>query len=371
MSRFAFTLTGETTRPDERHGLAGGLAASGLDDTVWPVLDAMARTGTPYTTPKVLRAFVDGRLAGLAYILECRRFGRCFFDEPLASVVNMAPLPMFYWTRNGTLVDSHANAGFVATGVDRDAFYEAAIRYLTGRYLYGSVIDYAASPAAGPHASSALFDCGHFRLDEGWRVDAFLDRRGSLRRKLNKFRNKGGTVEILRGAMPPGVLAEAMACYATLKPLALLPFQDNYVPMSAATASVASDRLVHVVCRLDGALAGYHSFVLSGHSMHCLSGAFDRTRHSTFHAYEALIVESLRFAIEQGVRDIDYGAVLNETKARMMGAFSRTELRIYSRFAAVRSAMRLVVGRSKVRPETFAAFTGIEVARDDQPDRLD
>jgi hypothetical protein len=358
---FSFTLTGETTRPDERDVLAGGLAASGLDATVWPVLDAMARTGTPNTTPKVLRAFLDGRLAGLAYILECRRIGRCFFDVPVASVIDMAPMPMFCWTRNGALIDSHANAGFVAAGLDPHAFYTAAIGYLTRRYLYGSVMDMAADPAAGPHASSALFDCGHCRLDEGASVDAFLDRSGSLRRKLNKFRNKGGTVEVLRGAMPPQVLAEAMGCYATLTPLALLPFQDNYVAMSAATASLSSDRLVHVVCRLGGALAGYHSFVICGRTMHCLSGAFDRTRHSTFHAYEVLIVESLRVAIDHHVRQIDYGAVLNETKARMMDTFSRTELRIYSRFAAVRGAMRLVVGRSKVRPETFAAFTGLDV----------
>jgi hypothetical protein len=69
-------------------------------------------------------------------------------------MVDMVPMPMFFWARNGTLVDSHANAGFVAEGIDRDAFDAAAIRHLTGRYLYGSVIDDADSPSAGPHTSS-------------------------------------------------------------------------------------------------------------------------------------------------------------------------------------------------------------------------
>jgi hypothetical protein len=128
-------------------------------------------------------------------------------------------------------------------------------------------------------------------------------------------------------------------------------------------ASAFDDRLVHFVARFDDEFSGYHSFVISGKSLCCLSGAFDRTRHTNYHAYENVIVESIRFSLENGIRRIFYGPVTNETKAKMMPGFSRTEMHLYLRFGGMRSMMNWILQRSMLGKGVFQDFANLEPAQ--------
>jgi hypothetical protein len=359
----SFTLTRAPLAEDEQAILRDDLTRLGVDETVWLILNGMIQTGTRATIPKVLRAHRDGALVGAAYVIECRKLGRCFFDDPLATMMDTPGLPMFLWTRNGIMTDSNANPGFVAPGVEREAFVAQAVHYLQRRYLYGVVLDVPAAVPAADCVSQPLFDSGSVLLRGFSGLDDYLARGKNLRRKISKFKNKGGTIEVVRGAMTPVDREAAERCFGAMKPLVFTPYQDNYVRMAMQSCSIASDRLVHIIARFDGEFAGYQSFALSGDGLYCLSGIFDRNRNSNYHAYENVIVESVRLGLEQGLRVVDYGPITNESKLKMMTSFQRAEMRIHSRFAPVRGLLPLVVQRSKLAPQVYRAYTGVAEAQ--------
>ncbi len=355
-----FTLTRAAVNEREQAIFADDLASLGLDATTWLVLNGTVETGTRATIPKVLRAYRHDELVGVAYILECRRVGQCFFDGPVASMMDLAALPLFVWTRNGAMIDGNANPGFVAAGVDRDDFFAQSIAYLTRRYPYGSVLDYPEAFSGPGYVATPLFDSGIIHLEGVASVEDYSADSKNLRRKVNKFRNKGGAVEVIRGALPDDLRAEALRCLASLKPLVRAPFQDNYANMAMQACSLASDRVVHFIARLNGDVVGYHSFAVAGRSLHCLSGAFDRTRTSTYHAYENVILESIRFGLDHGLTTIYYGPITNPTKAKLMNAYSRCEVRNYSRLVPLRAVFPAMIRASKLAPATFKDFIGIQ-----------
>jgi len=153
---------------------------------------------------------------------------------------------------------------------------------------------------------------------------------------------------------------DAVRCLTSLKPLLVLPFQENYPTMAMKPCMSALDRIVHFIARLDGDVIGYHSFALSGKCMYCLSGAFDRSRTTTYHAYENLIIESIKFGLELGIKTIYYGSVLNPTKAKMMNAYSQCEQRYYSKFKLITKAFHILINFSKTSPKNLAPYVGLE-----------
>jgi hypothetical protein len=57
---------------------------------------------------------------------------------------------------------------------------------------------------------------------------------------------------------------------------------------------------------------------MTGHYLNALHGAFDRSRKTTHHAYDLLFLKMVEYAMEDGVKIIDFGAVLNFTKQKMV-----------------------------------------------------
>jgi hypothetical protein len=148
-------------------------------------------------------------------------------------------------------------------------------------------------------------------------------------------------------------------CYSSLKPLLVVPYQDNYVPMVLRALAHDDPAIVHFIARIDGMFVGYHSFVVSGAALHCLSGAFDRTRNTAYHAYENLIVESIRFCLDHGLTTIDYGPIMNPSKVKMMTGYRRAEFRTYSRYPPVRAMLPLVIRASKLAKDGPLQYVGL------------
>lgn len=356
---YSFTVTSEPLLPDEQEVFAADLAALGLDREAFTVLNAMLTTGSVHSIPKVLRAYRDARLAGVAYFIECRRSGQTLFEGAAGTLMSVLGGPTFYWSRVGNLVDASANVGYVSGRESRDDFVDAALGELQRRYQSGSVIWPSALDPGRGYVGSRFCDSGVMRLDDGRDLEERLQSRKNLRRKVSKFRNKGGVVEVHHGALSPETRAEISRCIHSLRPLLLTPFQDIYPAMVDCAARIDSKRVVHFITRIDGEMVGYHSFAESPSALHALSGAFDRNRHSNYHAYENMILETVRYGLEQGKKRIEYGPVLNPTKADMMDTFEPTQVRMYSRLAPVRWTTPLILRMSRVNPVRFAQYIGI------------
>ena len=358
-----FTLTRQPLTLEEKGCFADDLASLGLDATVWEIFNNTLATSTAYTVPKLLRAYAAKKLVGVALVLHCRQGMKAFFAEPLASVVDPVGIPQFVWNRSAVMIDQYSNPGFVVAGFDRNLFVEKALGYLQRRYLFGVLLCDSSSPPAGTFVRSHLMDYGIIGLDSATVLEEYFTRHKNLKRKLSKFRNKGGSVQTFRGALPQSLLEPIVHCLrqAEVHSMGKTPFQDNYVNMSLQSFLSDSQNMVHFVAYLNNEVVGYHSFVLSGQQLCCLSGGFDRTQTTTFHAYENLIVESITFALEQKLSVINYGSIINDTKAKMMQGYVPTEVRFYSPFAPVRWLFPTIINHSFWSPKLLEPYTNLSV----------
>lgn len=354
-----FELSRQPLSPSEGRLFAADLAALGLSFNLWPLFNATLATRTSDAAPQLLRAYRRGELMAVALLIDFTRPGRSLFRTPLLQRALDAPrIPQFIWNRLGAGIDQYSNPGFVREGLDRSLFVEAALRFLLSRYLLGCLIDRPEHTVALPVARVPHFDYGVIDLRAASGAAGYGAAHSNLPRKLRKFRNKGGTLEVIEGPISAGDLERIDGWLRALEPDARLTFQDNYANMVRGALQGGDAGTVHILARLQRALVGYQSFVCCGDRLSCLSGVFDRSRASTYHAYEAIIVESVAYAASRGLAHIDYGPVVNPTKAAMMTHFVPTELRYYSRLAPLRGSLGWLLYRSRLSPHRFAAYMG-------------
>jgi hypothetical protein len=358
-SAMQFDLGREAVAVHEQRILEADVEAQGLDAAYWQAMNGLLSTGSRSDTPLVLRARRGGQLVAVTYLLECRRINRCLFPGAIGRVLDLVPMPAYYWTRGDAAVDLLGCRGFVTGGEDREDFYRAAIAFLNTRYLSGTVMDERGSSSADDCYETAMMDWGRYDVEAGG-TEALLAGHGNLRRKLAKFRNKGGVIEIVEGALRPDDTAHVLHCLEQSAGAAPLrtPFQDNYANMVRWASTSGVPAIVHVLARLEGNVVGYHSYLRSGTQLLCLSGGFDRTRPTTYHAYENILVESMRFAEGQRLRRVAFGPVGNPTKAALMPCSVPFVLRFYSRRRPVRRAIGAIVPRSALARSVFGGRTG-------------
>jgi hypothetical protein len=288
--------------------------------------------------------------------MECRRTNRCLFPGAIGRALDLLPMPAYYWTRGDAAVDLLGSSGFVAPGEDRGSFYREAIAFLNARYMSGIVLDERDCRPGGECYETVMMDWGRYRVGAG-ATDALLERHGNLRRKIAKYRNKGGVIERVEGALQPDDAARVLHCLQQSAGAAPLraPFQDNYLNMVRWAATSGTSGIVHLLARLDGTIVGYHSYLESGRRLQCLSGGFDRTRSSNYHAYENILLETMRYAEARGLREVAFGPVGNPSKAALMTESAPFVARFYSRHRWLRRAMGVIIPRSALRPAAFAA----------------
>ncbi|WPP49914.1 hypothetical protein [Catalinimonas niigatensis] len=360
-SPFQFTLTTQALPEHEQAVFETDLERLGLDSMVWTILNGSMEARTPYSEIRLLRAFCDDSLCGIAYIAICKRYGGCLFSNPwVAASLDLPSIPVFLWMQGTPAIDMLNNPGFVGAGISRSDFVRAALSYLQSRFLSGFVIAAAAEKEKTASVRLPFVDYGIVEVAGQTNPEAYLAQFRNIGKKMHKFVNKGGRVVVVRGALSSAIQEEIINIYAHLKPLITTPFQDNYTNMVRRASQMDTDKIVHFLTYLDEQLAGYHSFAHIGKNLYCLSGAFDRSMHSTYHAYENMIIATFRFGLDHQIDSIHYGPVLNPTKARMMNQFQPYEQRLYSRYDVLKKILLWASHYFRINPKNFAAYVSRE-----------
>lgn len=349
-----FELNRHLITADEQRILTADIAAQGLDDRYWAAMNGLLATGSRSDTPLVLRARRGAHLAGLACLLECRRTNQCLFPGRLGRMLDLVPTPAYYWTRGDAAVDLLGCPGFVVPGEDRHEFYRAALAYLDRRYLSGIVVEPRDYAPGGACYETPMMNWGRYVVRPGG-LESVIGAHKNLRRKTSVYRKKGGTIEIVEGALRDADLDRVLHCLEQSTRSAPLraPFQENYGNMVRWASTSGTPGIVHVLARLGGELVGYHSYLRSGTRLQCLSGAFDRTRATTHHAYENILLETMRYAESIDVAEVAFGPIGNPTKASVMPEAVPYVARFYSRHAALRRLMAFLIPRSALRPSAL------------------
>ncbi|MBN2307772.1 MAG: GNAT family N-acetyltransferase [Candidatus Hydrogenedentes bacterium] len=347
----------------ERMVFSGDLRANGLDEAVWEVFAAFMGASSKATKPTVLRVYDGDRLVGAAFVSRCRGYGRALFGSPaLHRPIDLVGLPSYIWLRVGYCAEVAANPGFVAEGACRDEVVSAMIAHLR-RHSFGVMITDRAGnerlhggAAAFPYVSDGIVDVAGMGS-----VGDYVGGHRNIKRKIKEFTNKGGEIDVIRGRLDEGLTDTVRQCIEATAARSVIhsPFQDTFPEAAAATCRCPSDRMVHFVATMGGAVLGYHSFVESGDGLRMLHGAFDRTRRTTHHCYENLIIATVDWALRQGLKAVYFGPILNETKRRMMNRAERSALFFHSDQWWMRAVFPLAFRCSRMQNKALLAFADV------------
>jgi hypothetical protein len=217
---------------------------------------------------------------------------------------------------------------FFGPGADQGAVLTAMLQALLRERSFGTyvgIVDAAlVAPmqqalVAVPHLVGArLLEAGGIAV-AGARDEGFLlERHNHLRRQLHRFRNRGGVVEVHEGALPASVAGELVECCAHSyqrhahpgRPIDVAGYTGQVHAFATSFQSA-----VHFCARLDGKLVGIQSFVRHPRHLELSEGGF---LAQTYHAYEAIMVASVRWAAGRGLERVNYGLINNPAKDRLM-----------------------------------------------------
>jgi hypothetical protein len=361
------SLSREPLTPAELERFDQDLAALGLDRVIWCAYDALLAASTRDSVAHVVRVHRGNELVGVAHVFVCSRTAHSMWGGRLGRMMDLLPVSVAVWSRQDLAVDLCGSPGFVAGGLSRDELAAAVIAHLRRRFLFVSVHDRADAPRDELTISLPFADSGFVEVDQLDDPEDLVRAHRNLKRQIEGFAAHGGRIEVVEGPLDEAVRARVLGCIRGVERVGIMrtPFQDAYPGMVDRAAILPERRIVHLVARLDDEVVGYHTFALSGRRMLCLSGAFDRTKATTWHAYENLVLESVRVAKRAGVERIHFGPVLNATNARVMTRFERTELRIHTRLRGLRYLISHLSERTSVGDGRLASFTGLAQRADD------
>ncbi len=324
-----------------------------VDEGIWDVYALLFKSAVKGTTPLILKAYEGSELCGAAILIKCSRYGKSLFNNKLLSgFFNAIGPPLFLWMKFGCCMDMMSNPGFVKNPEKAEVIHAAMARYLGNRTFTTMIYDYTDNRHQYPGAS-ILPALPHALVDtEGMKdINDYTKRHKNIKRKMNIFRNNGGTFEIVSGVMRDEDISPLKKCFILTaeNSVTYLPYQDLYLNAALKTSSTLLNNVYYFVARLDGKFLGYQAAIKTGNCLNALHGAFDRGRDTTYHCYDILFVIMTEFAIENGLLSIDYGAVLNTTKQRMVNKIIPMSYFIYSRYPLIQKFLNWMLRKTKIQ----------------------
>lgn len=366
---FTFDLSSRFLDSQETTVFEEFLALHSLDSSIWPVFETFFRATVPGTTPLVLRVHEARRLCGAAILVRCNRYGRSLFDnQVLAGLMNTIGLPVHLWVKFGCCMDMLSNPGFVADPAQAVAVQAAMVQDLRQRCMAVVIYDY--DHHANHHTgASVLPSMPHALIDTSGMtaIQDYLSQHKNMKRKMNIFRNNGGTFEVVRNRMDPNDLGSVRRCFVATaeQSTTYLPYQDLYLSAALKTSGTHLDNVYYFVARLNGEFLGYQAALTTGTCLNALHGAFDRDRKTTYHAYDLLFIQMVEFAIAHGLKSIDFGSINNTTKQRAINKSIAMSDFVYSKYPAGQWLVNELLRRSKVQGEDQLRYRAQTMSQSD------
>ncbi len=165
----------------------------------------------------------------------------------------------------------------------------------------------------------------------------YIKEHKNIKRKINNFRNKGGKFEIVSNRLINKQLSDLRKCFISTAENSVfyLPYQELYLNSALTTSGMHLNKVYYFIATLDGEFLGYQAALKTGSHLNAMHGAFDRKRKTTYHAYDLLFMHMTKFAIENDLKTIDFGAVVNITKQRMVNNTIEMSYFLFSRYSFI------------------------------------
>ena len=339
----------------EKQVFAGDLERRGLADNVWDLFAEWVARSTAEVTFFYLKAHAGTDLLGLGLFAQIKPFDlRASYSRLRKGGVLDSVGALLSRLGNNCVVVSFRN--LITCNHTRPFFFRepAVERAAMGAMLSHleadrtadmvTIVDTAshqagyrdAGFAAYPSSSEAWFDVTKYQD-----VAEYLATHRSLRRNLNRRQNRIA-VEVRHDALSERELQQVTSCVrcSVRHSLVANPCQRFFEQHIFATEVFRSNRYLHVLVRVDGTIAGFHTFQVSGASMGGVLGGFNRELSRNNFVYERVIVTSLDLAIRTRMRRVHYSLVDNLTKLRLVDLREPCELYFHSNSPMHRAVFR-------------------------------
>ena len=350
---YTFELTDEFLSKEETSIFKDYLSSKGLDESIWDVFSCLFKSSVKNTKPLLLKAFKGGSLFGVIIVIECKRYGKSLFNNNLLSgLINIINIPFYLWIKFGCGMDMMSNPGFVKDPEKSDQVFRAMLRYLKENSLLTFINDYTEnfglykSASVLPALPHALIDCSSMAS-----AHDYTKTHKNIKRKIRVFKNKGGEYIRIDRQLNKEQLTSLKKCFLSTskKSVFYLPYQELYLNAALTTSNTNLENVYYFIATLDDEFIGYQAALITGNYLNALHGAFNRDRKSTYHAYDILFVKMTEFAIEKGLTTIDFGAVINYTKEKMVNRSKDMSYFIYSKYSVIQKAFSVLLKLTKIQ----------------------
>jgi hypothetical protein len=165
--------------------------------------------------------------------------------------------------------------------------------------------------------------------------DDYLKKHKRLRRHLRGFSKAGGTIRVHEGPVDAQMAEAFSQCVDSTykyhgRRFPLNPFR-RYASETCPPFFINCQDAVHIYAEIDGQIVGCQSFVAHPDRLELSEGGFLRNRKN-HHAYEAIIVASIDYAIDHGLDSVSYGGIWNHTKDRYTDKEDRTPIYVLAAY---------------------------------------
>ncbi len=339
----------------EKAVFSGHLERHGLAANVWDLYGEWVARSTDEVTFFYLKVFSDGELVGLGLFLRVRPFDiRTSYSrlrgtdaaKKLGALLSRVSSNCVYVAFRNLVTSNHTRPFFFREPELESAAMQAMLQYLKDEREADmvTIVDTSSSGSEYERAGFGAFPCS----SEAWfdatsytEISEYLAAHRSLRKNLSRRKSRI-TTEVRRGALSTEEQEQLQRCVACSVEYSRVanPCQEFFERHIFDTEVVTSDKYVHILVRVDGVIAGFHIFQVSGSSLGGVLGGFNREYTRNNFLYERVIVASLDYAIEHGLSRVQYSLVDNLTKSRLVDLREPCELYFYSRNPVNRSVFK-------------------------------
>ncbi len=250
----------------------------------------------------------------------------------LTSILLTPAIFMKHCFGQGNHIGSNSTFYFADTA-PRGEVLTAIFRALTALRPFGYYIGFIDDDLAGD-IRSALSGVPHIVAEKIMEAGSISTRDPSAERNLfrhhrhlvrqvHRFRNKEGTIHIHEGPVGAALADDFVSC-------CLASYRRNIHPVKGIDIDRYGEHLrefltsfpdtVTIYAKLQDRIVGAQSFIRHRHHLELTEGGF---MSQSYHAYENIIVSSVRYAVENGLDRVSYGLILNRPKDRLMDSDTR------------------------------------------------
>jgi hypothetical protein len=357
---YTFELSDEFLSESEIQVFNDFILHEKLDNNIWDIFKSLFLSSVRGTNPLLLRVYSNSNLCGAVVLIKCSQYGKALFkNNILAKTMDLIGIPFYLWIKFGCCMDMMSNPGFVKNVDEKEEIYAAVAGFLKSKSILTIINDYSYNSRIYPNASilPALPHAIIELSDYNTTLD-YLKEHKNIKRKLNGFRNKGGSFEVVRLKLNQQEIGHLKNCFLSTaeRSVFYLPYQDLYLNSAINTSQTEMNEVYYFIAKMNGEFLGYQAAIKTGNHLNTLHGAFDRTRKSNYHAYDLLFVQMVEFAIDQNLNTIDYGAVVSVTKQRMVNRTVEMSYYLLSKYKIVQWVFNYFLKITKVQGKEQMVF---------------